>query len=377
MTFLHWVVDDKFIDVLISIMEHTKGKHSHIYAIVTDHASDNLTYIQQKEYIRIIPSKDLIRVLTDCEVLVLHGLRIGVFDMLQQIPQRIKVIWSSWGYDLYSIPTKGYPFIKLPLYKPSTKRVMRKGFKEHLMGLHVEMNYFFNKKKIESAISRIDYFSSVIPQEYDLMRRLPFFKAQQVDLHYFSLDDIVSEENLGDPLPKGNNILIGNSGDPTNNHLDVFESLRNIDIGNCKIYVPLSYGGTIAYREKVKTVGKKYWGENFVALEKFVPYQEYNEIISSCSNIILFHERQQAMGNIRLGVWNGCKVFLSISGLTYQFHKNLGIRVFALQNELNAEELKTPLSAAEVNLNRRRMLDTISRKHLLNYIYHMYEILER
>ena len=54
--------------------------------------------------------------------------------------------------------------------------------------------------------------------------------------------------------------LIGNSGDPTNNHLDVFDFLKKHDIGNRNIYVPLSYGGSKRYREVVKDVGvRTFW----------------------------------------------------------------------------------------------------------------------
>ena len=38
------------------------------------------------------------------------------------------------------------------------------------------------------------------------------------------------------------NIQVGNSADPTNNHIEAFEMLRKYKHENVKIYVPLSYG---------------------------------------------------------------------------------------------------------------------------------------
>ena len=90
----------------------------------------------------------------------------------------------------------------------------------------------------------------------------------------------------------------------------------------------------------------------------------------------MFHERQQAMGNIRQALWSGCKVFLSVTGLTYNFYRDLGISVFNLQEELSAEQVKKTLSAVEIDLNRRQMLDTISRESFLDDIHRMYTILE-
>lgn len=376
MNILHWVTDDKFIDDLISVMEYTKGKHNHVYAIITDNDSRNFIYIKKKEFIKIIHPSDLIATLNHYDVIVLHGLRAGVFDFINKMPHGIKIVWSAWGYDLYSIPNKRFPFIKLRLYKPYTKRAIHESMRKRLEEFRVTVNYMRHRQEIERAISRINYFSSVIPQEYELMQKNPFFKAKQVGFHYISLDDVVSEENLGTLLPIGNDILVGNSGDPANNHLDIFEYLRHIDIAGSKVYVPLNYGGTEAYREKVKSVGKEYWGENFVALDSFLPYQKYYKIISSCGNVIMFHERQQAMGNIRQGVWNGCKVFLSDSGLAYKFHKSLGLKVFSVQEELTSEWLKMQLSSVDIKLNRTKMINSISRTCLLNDIYHMYEILE-
>ena len=378
MTFFHWVTDDKFIDDLISVMEYTKGHHTHIYAIVSDDEKFNFIYIKRKECIKIVRSSKLLTVLNAYDVIVLHGPRAGVFDVLNKIPQEIKVAWFAWGYDLYSTPCKRHPFIKIPLYKPLTKTVIRNNkLKGYLSELHVELNYLRSKKRIEKAISRIDYFSGVIPQEFDLMKNNSFFRAKQLHFHYFSLKDEVSELNIKNSLPTGNNILVGNSGDPTNNHLDAFKYLKNLELADKIIYVPLSYGGTDNYRQKVKAVGKKNWGEKFVPLDSFLPYEEYCNVVSSCSNVVMFHERQQAMGNIRQELWKGCKVFLSSSGLSYSYYKSLGIQVFSVQHELSAEMINNPLSSLEVEKNRSKMIATISHTHFIKDIKQMYEILEK
>jgi 4-alpha-L-fucosyltransferase (fuc4NAc transferase) len=375
MIFLHWVTDDKFIDDLISVMEYTKGFHSHTYAIVTYDDSYEFTYIKRYEDITLIRPNDFIAVLSSYDVIVLHGLRSGAFDFLNKMPHSIKVVWFAWGYDLYSAPCKKHPFIKIPLYRPLTKSGTRNNLRGYLADLHVGFNYLRDKRSIEKAISRVDYFSGVIPQEYEMMKKNPFFKAEPLDFHYFSLNDEVSEINLKNPSPTGDNILIGNSGDPTNNHLDAFQYLRTIDILDKKIYVPLSYGGTEKYREEVKSVGKKYWGDRFVPLDTFLPYEEYCKIISSCGNVVMFHERQQAMGNIRQGLWYGCKVFLSISGLPYRYYNNLGLQVFSVQHDLNANRIDAPLLPVEVEQNRSKMIGEVSCSHFINDIRKMYEIL--
>ena len=376
MKFFHWVTDEKFIDDLIYVMEYTKGYHNHTYAILSDTGETDFTYIKRKGDIMIVRPSEFVKTLNDYDVVMLHGLRAGVFDYLNKMPIHIKVVWLAWGYDLYSTPNSWHPFIKIPLYRGDTKRSIRKNMRDWWNELQREAYYLRVRRTIEKAISRVDYFSGVIPQEYEMMKKNPFFKAKRLDFHYFSLNDEVSEANIKNPSPMGNNILIGNSGDPTNNHLDAFQYLKRIEILDKKIYVPLSYGGTEKYREKVKSVGKELWGERFVPLETFLPYDVYCKIRSSCGNVIMCHERQQAMGNIRQALWSGCKVFLSVTGLTYNFYRDLGISVFNLQEELSAEQVKKNLSAVEIDLNRRQMLDTISRESFLDDIYRMYTILE-
>ncbi len=375
MKYFHWITDDKFIDDLISVMEYTKGCHNHTYAIVSEIEGYDFTYIKSKEKVIIIRPCDFIKSLSGYDVIVLHGLRAGAFDFLNKMPHSIKVVWFSWGYDLYTTPCKRYPFIKIPLYRPLTKGATRSNLRGYLADLHVEFNYHRDKRSIRKAISRIDYFSGVIPQEYELMTENSFFRAKQLHFHYFSLNDEVSEINIKNPLPTGNNILIGNSGDPTNNHLDAFQYLKGIDLADKKIYVPLSYGGTQRYLRKVKSVGKEYWGDKFVPLDTFLPYNEYCKIVSSCSNVVMFHERQQAMSNIRQGLWNGCKVFLSSSGLAYRYYDSLGLQVLSVQHELNTKMIDKPLSSLEVEKNRTKMIGAVSLTHFINDIRQMYEIL--
>ena len=50
--------------------------------------------------------------------------------------------------------------------------------------------------------------------------------------------------------------------------------------------------------------------------------------------------------------------------------------MFSLQEELSAEQVKKTLSAVEIDLNRRQILDTISRESFLDDIHRMYTILE-
>ena len=75
-----------------------------------------------------------------------------------------------------------------------------------------------------------------------------------------------SKNNLHE---NSNNILIGNSADPSNNHIDIFEKIKNFNFKNKKIIVPLSYPENYEYYiAKVIIKGEKnFWGKFYTTNE--------------------------------------------------------------------------------------------------------------
>ena len=170
--------------------------------------------------------------------------------------------------------------------------------------------------------------------------------------------------------------MIGNSGDCFNNHLDLFERLKGINITGNKIYSFLSYGGTKLYKDKVKFVANKYFRDNFIPLEHFLSYEEFCKIINSCGNVIMGHERQQAMGNIYTSLWNGCKIYVSETSILYQYMKNNGFNVYTIQKDLNEYNINTEMSFNAKLGNRKTLIKLQSPKVNMEKIHRIYEILE-
>ena len=69
----------------------------------------------------------------------------------------------------------------------------------------------------------------------------------------------------------GLNILLGNSADPSNNHKEVLDKLRSYATENIRIYCPLSYGDR-KYAQIVSDYGRLMFGEKFLALRDFMPF---------------------------------------------------------------------------------------------------------
>lgn len=345
---LHCVSDEKFIDNVISRFEYFKDRIENKYVIVRKRlirAEIKFNYIKQTDYITILNCFQFLNFLkqSDIDVVILHSLTTLSPFLICKIPSNIKVVWFAWGFDLYT-PIAYRPFIKISnLYGRQTAEIAENSnFKSFRQGSkRLILDYWIKK-----SVSRIDFFSGVVPEEYDRMKELPFFHASKVVFSYSTMPS-KNGSGLNCIIAKGRNILVGNSGDMTNNHLDVFEVLKKIDLADRKIFVPLSYSGTKKYRELIKSKGKEYWGDNFIPIENFMQYDEYLQMLCSCGIRILGHERQQAMGNIKIAWEQGCKIFLSETSMAYRFYAGLGVRFPTIQHDLMQEYIDAPYTEQE------------------------------
>ncbi|MBM6673600.1 TDP-N-acetylfucosamine:lipid II N-acetylfucosaminyltransferase [Marseilla massiliensis] len=354
---LHCIQDEKFIDnSVISRFEYFNDKVENKYVIVRKNSTKPVTkfkYIKQTEYVTQLKNSQFLGFLkqSNIKVVILHNFTALSRSIIYKIPSEIKVVWFAWGADLY-YPIAYKPFIVVPnLYGKITSRIA-KDESFNLKGFLRNLKRLFFDYWVKKSVSRIDYFSGVIPQEYQQMKKLPFFHASEVVFSYNALPS-KSDSDMNCTMAKGDNILIGNSGDMTNNHLEIFEVLKTLDLGKRKIFVPLSYSGTERYKALVKEKGREYWGENFVPMEDFMPYEEYLQVLLSCGIRIFGQERQQAMGNITIAWKQGCKIFLSETSMAYDFYKDLGVKFFTIQHDLNQQCLDASYSAQQAEITRK------------------------
>jgi len=149
----------------------------------------------------------------------------------------------------------------------------------------------------------------------------------------------------------GDDILLGNSATATNNHVEAISLLSSIELGDRKIVVPLSYGDN-QYGDFIERHGNRLLGEKFMPIRRFMPIDEYNELISRCSIVIMNHRRQQALGTIYTMLYYGAKLFMDHRSIVYEFLKRHGASVFSIQDmiDLRAKAF-SPISYAEKKKN--------------------------
>lgn len=340
---LHITTDDKFFDGVFSCFEKDE-RLSNQAIIITSEEDYSFKNIKRKEAVENLFSRKMVAAKLgggSYDVIFFHSIPQSSWTLFKYIPKDKIIIWWAWGYELYSYYQGEPPFIKMDLYKKETKQLVDNTYSFfHRLFAGVLNNVYrkWNFKAIRrKGVRRIDYFQPVVKAEYELMKKVPGFRAKE-----FYYCNSTYDELDGVSKPASGNILLGNSSTPTNNHLDVLEEVLRNKGDEQKVIMPMNYG-EMSYRAKVESHINS---EDVTILKDFMPMDEYFRLLDTCSYACIGTVRQQAMGNVSYAIRNGIKVFLYKDCVAYKNHKELGYEVYAIE-DMDEDSLKTPLTEAE------------------------------
>lgn len=374
MKILHIIPDDKFWLCPIQIFSPLPFENEYV-SIVDGHFS-RFQYIKS----HIIPCGiDECKQLwqrEDIDVFMFHSLPSFVYDMILEIPQRKTVIISTWGYDIYYCQNGLPPIYPIKLYQKKTNVYVNKiDALTPLRTLYHTGKAAFRiksrkkeKERLHSdylrqvaVVARADYWSTVLPTEFELLSKIHGFKAQYFPFQYVTKESSNNSELMD--FANANRILIGNSADPSNNHLDLLELVKKRKITN-QLYMPLAYGNQ-DYACRIEEYVHKRKIDALVQ-RQFVPYGEYISILHSCRVGIFGHLRQQAVGNISACLMQGSKVFLYKDSILYRYFKSNGYIVFTIEDDLTQRSIDEPLTKKQVQNNIKKLefldFDTVQKK---------------
>ncbi|MFD2161868.1 TDP-N-acetylfucosamine:lipid II N-acetylfucosaminyltransferase [Paradesertivirga mongoliensis] len=307
----------------------------------------------------------LIHMVSDFDVIVFHGLTRVHTNLALSSSLFEKIVWLFWGGEVYNNPKLN----RDTLLGPATKQLLA-------------LNNFWTLKGVKYLIRKYIYPSSLhcdiakvapkikyigVPYEEDFVNLkaktavhpdcIPLIYSYYPPEHVFT--------NSEDFPVLGDNILLGNSATPENNHAEIFEVLRTIDIKPAKVVTILSYGD-LEYRDKVIDQGLRMLAEDFMPITDFMPLENYNKLLNTCSVAIMNHYRQQAVGNILSLLWIGAKVFLSDRNTMYHFLKRIGCNIYSVDEIGVGKEALGRLTQAQILENRRILKDRLSTTRLSN-----------
>jgi hypothetical protein len=297
------------------------------------------------------------------DLVVFHSLGDLLYPEVFNIPKNTPTIWLGWGYDYYDLigsPEK--------LLLPKTLTISRKLKKFDLRfvvgeSLRLGFKLLGIPKSRKKAIEKINLFSPVLPNEYDLVKSAGCWRTfpKCARWNYGTIEDNFAK---GFELAQvdGDAILIGNSASVTCNHVEILTFLNEAGVRRREIVTPLSYGDK-KYAKKITCVGRSFFPEEFYPIMNFMPIEDYITTIKRCGYVIMNHKRQQAIGTVVIMLYLGARVFLREENPAYPFLKEMGVVLSSIQElENKLELLNTPLAISDRERNRLLVSEYWSRE---------------
>lgn len=328
---IHIFKHDKFAESYIKKINEKFDRKNQIFLVfnIISYISTN----KLKRYSNVILLRNENELIKELEKLkrkkakfFLHGLYYNKKFLLYLVLNK-KIVknsyWVMWGSDLY-------------YYRDAKKFSL----------------YEFLRRII---ISNLKGFITFIYGDFKLLKKWYRTKAKYYYGYYPYLIDksiIKSINDINDKKNFYNNIkiIIGNSADPSNRHSEILNALKKYSCEDIEIYCPLSYGcGSKEYVKNVINLGNFYFGDRFIPMLDFIPYDEYIHILKDIDIAIFNHNRQQAMGNILTLLYLKKKIYISDNITTWSFMMDNHLNIRSIKNiqEENFEEFTSKVNVEE------------------------------
>jgi hypothetical protein len=302
MKYLHICDSEKFISPFIDFINLNFNKEEHFFIVIKNNKYD----IKDEMNVRKIENvknnlKYIKHMMNSSENIYFHSLindHIVYFLFFNSRYLR-KSNWIIWGSDLYRY------LYRNDNIKNRIKELIRKKVIKKMKGVITHIKGDYNLAQEWYGVKGVYYYCFMYPS------------------NLYNTYNIEQNKNNKNRIY----ILIGNSSDPSNNHLEIFAKLEMYKDKNIEIICPLSYGSSV-YRDIVISKGRKLFGDKFKPLTDFMPFTEYLCLLSKVDIAVFNHKRQQAMGNITTLLGLGKKVYVRDDITTWNFFLDHDLKVY-------------------------------------------------
>ncbi|OED33125.1 hypothetical protein BHE17_11950 [Planococcus maritimus] len=328
MEHLHIFEAQKFTEPYIMFVNKNFNPEDHLFVIIGEaNFSNNFSQKNVVSFKSVYANYPLmIKEMYHSKKIHLHGLFIPSILILLFLHPRLlkKCNWIIWGGDLYSY------YANIKSKKGKAKEFVRR-----------------------KVIKRIGSFTTHIRGDYELLKSLYEISGEYKYSFMYPSNLYKDYGKFHNKKLKGKvSIQVGNSADPSNNHIEIFQKIALTSNENIKIICPLSYGDKM-YAEKVIESGRNFFEENFVALTDFLVFEDYMNLLSEIDVAVFNHKRQQGVGNITSLLSMQKKVYIRDDITTWDFCKEHDLKVFSINNSFNT--LLDPISSEDKINNKQQM----------------------
>ena len=271
----------------------------------------------------------------------LNNIKLLIFVLLFYRNAFNKMLWVIWGGDLYF-----YKISKISLHNRIIE-IIRKRF-----------------------IKNLKFISSYIEGDYNLSKRVYKHNAIYLKSWYPGTIDynVVEQYSLDTEKAKCIKVLVGNSADPNNNHLELFEMLSKFSEFSIHLFVILSYGGDPDYVKNVKSKGKYIFKDKITFIEDYMSKEDYFYFMKNIDICVFNHDRQQGLGNINLLLCIYKKVFIRSITTPYKYFTDKGIKIFKTDDIKH--QTFTDFSHIDIHYlkeNKNKMIEDLDLNLIYNY----------
>ncbi len=289
---LHIMTLDKFLPPFIEFVNKYFNSNEHLFVVLGKNNdkfgkldAKNIVFIDQK-----IKSLHLLVLMNRARKLILHGLWSHKLNQILFINPWFykKCYWVMWGGDFYF---------------PEKQSILQR-----------------------YTIKKMGHFITYIKGDYELVEKCYGSKGIYHECFMYP-SNLYKEYSVEERKHKTINIQVGNSADPTNNHLEVFMRLKKHKDKDINIFAPLSYGDK-KYAKEVIRKGKEIFKDKFKPITEFMPFEKYLYFLGKIDIAIFAHERQQAMGNIITLLGLGKKVYIRSDLVSWSFFKKHKLNIY-------------------------------------------------
>lgn len=110
-------------------------------------------------------------------------------------------------------------------------------------------------------------------------------------------------------IEKEDLIVLGNSGDPSNNHAYLLKIAQKFE--SSKIHIPFAYNGSEAYLKTLLSLSKDIGIFERVHFQTdIMSLNDYTNLFSRAKALLTAHNRQQALGSLQIAYKANCEVYL-------------------------------------------------------------------
>lgn len=361
--FLHLINPDPKFPPLIRSMFETAMPGEHVYVLLGDcegvpHVWEEFSVVKDPEdFRRILDAVDRL------DGVILNGVLEKAHPYTGLIPEGVPLAWVVWGGEFYEhLNGSG-----LAIYGALTERYLEAQLINYL---RKKLRPYYWKLRGRSCrttevLRGISYVVTQLAAEYKTLKLQASLSesCRHIELPVLLLEDLVDVNRSSYPAA-GMNIQVGNSAKASNNHLEVFEVLRHLDLAGRKVLVPLSYGDP-GYRRLILAEGKRMLGDTFQPITEFMPLKDYLALMESCSVVIMNHYRQQALGNIIAALWRGARVYLGPCA-TLSAYSEWGLSVFAFDSSFTVPAISSDEVAKKAVSNAAILEERLGRQTVLS-----------